>query len=174
MDRVASRLATRRTCYPLYCLLFTMPGCPPSTTAASGASAGERRNGSDRELRPALELAPGPLQAPHPACPRCSPGWPASAAPAARCAAATTGQLHVAGEQLAFCRRREGELAVVAVNAADRPASLELHLPPEAAAACAAAGRLADALQEGWSTPVRDGRLAVELPAAGARVLLGG
>ncbi len=168
VNRVASTLRRPEHLAPLYTLLFTMPGVPSLYYGSEWGIGGLKRDGSDRALRPALEPPRTGMEVPRPEL----PALIARLARARRSSRAlrrgSYRPLHVSGEQLAFCRQAEGELAVAAVNAADRPVTLELQLPPGAGATL-----LADALQPG-AVPVRGGRLSVELPANGGRVLVCG
>ena len=53
---VASALKKRAQLYPLYCLLFTMPGVPSIYYGSEWGLEGQKQHGSDRPLRPNLNL----------------------------------------------------------------------------------------------------------------------
>jgi len=52
VDRVASRLDNYSHLYPLYCLLFTVPGIPSIYYGSEFAVKGEKKSGDDSPLRP--------------------------------------------------------------------------------------------------------------------------
>ncbi len=160
VDRVASKLDRLEHLYPLYCLLFTMPG-PPSVYYGSERGARARKDaGSDWALRPSLGEA------------LASGGAPDLETAIARLAALRSSsralsrgdyrELHVRSECLAFRREHGGESAIVAVNASSAPVSLELQ----------AEGLWKDALNGGACHHAAGGRLTLELPPTWARVLL--
>jgi len=73
--------------------------------------------------------------------------------------------LWVDHQQFAFLRQAEGEQVIVAVNAADAPATLPLKLP------FSGSGYLEDLLDPSARFPVQGDRAAVQVPACGARIL---
>jgi glycosidase len=165
VDRVASRLKDPAQLYPLYCLLFGMPGVPSIYYGSEWGLTGQRRPGDDSPLRPCLDLTTAAAAAPHPDLPRAIARLAAARKSSPALMVGDYRQLQVSAEQLAFLRRAEGESVVVAVNAAAAPLQLELSLPVHAA-------RAVDLLNPGESFPVRDGRLAVDpLPPRWARWL---
>lgn len=56
VNRVASQLKKRQHLYPLYALLFTMPGIPSIYYGSEWGISGQRNTYSDQALRPALNL----------------------------------------------------------------------------------------------------------------------
>ena len=74
-------------------------------------------------------------------------------------------QLHVAREQFAFIRRDPASAIVVAVNAADRPAEIKLRIPD------IANGQLIDALNNGESFSIINGRCAIPVPPCRGHIL---
>jgi len=169
VDRVASLLREPEHLYPLYCLLFTIPGIPSIYYGSEWGLQGRKAPGSDRALRPSLELERMSRDAPRP---ELAPAIGRLARIRSRSAALRYGgyrQLQVSHEQLAFLRHWQGEAALVAVNAAGQPARLELKTPAEARAAEAA--RWTDALDPSVSFAARGGTLEVEVPPRGARIL---
>ena len=166
VDRAASILKNAAHLYPLYLLLFTMPGMPSIYYGSEWGAQGKRTSHSDKLLRPSIEtLTQGTRNLEltayiqHLATIR-------KATPAL-----TTGdyqQLHVAPQQLAFLRRAEGQSAVVALNAADQPAALELHLPD------GGDYQVQDVLND-ESFSIVNGILRLEsVPAYGGRILISG
>lgn len=168
VDRVASLLGEPAHLYPLYALLFTIPGVP-SIYYGSEWGIGGRKGADDAPLRPRLTLPAAQAQAPHPDL---APTIARLAAMRHRVPALRHGdytQLLVAHEQLAFARRAGEQTAIVAVNAAATPARLDLP-----AAGLPEGASLGDALEAGAAAQVRGGRVAVEVPPRWARVLVRG
>ncbi|MBN1679957.1 MAG: alpha-glucosidase C-terminal domain-containing protein [Anaerolineae bacterium] len=157
VNRVASSLTNPADLYPLYCLLFTMPGVPSIYYGSEWGIAGEKSNGSDRALRPALEL--GDMNRSNP-----QPGLPAALARLARTRRAVEalryGDYHELckdHEQLVFVRQANGSRVVVIVNASDQPVALDLDLSAWGGA------ELVDVLNDGGDVfPVRGGRARVD------------
>jgi cyclomaltodextrinase len=168
VDRVASSLRDPEKLYPLYCLLFTMPGVPSLYYGSEWGIGGKKTHGSDRALRPSLELELVGRESAH-------AGLAAAIARLAKTRAASRAlrrggyrQLFVDAEQMAFERRFEGETAIVAVNAAPQPAALELPVPGEGSTASG----FTDALNGGERFQAVSGRLRLEVPSRWARVLV--
>lgn len=166
VNRVASRLARHAQLYPLYCLLFTIPGVPSIYYGSEWGIEGTREQGDDRALRPSLNLEEfagnGPQQM--------LAGFVGRLArirhdlPALR--HGTYRQLHVSHEQLAFARETQGQLVLVVVNSADLPARLEIQVPGHVS-------RLSDALNIGEGFEARGGRARIEdVPANWGRILV--
>ena len=66
VNRVASNLKKAAHLYPLYCLLFTMPGVPSIYYGSEWGLEGRRTPHSDRMLRPQLDLPEMAPRAPQP------------------------------------------------------------------------------------------------------------
>ena len=165
VNRVASVLHKAEHLYPLYCLLFTMPGVPSIYYGSEWGLTGMKNNGSDAPLRPALDLAAIRQQAPQPgladAISRLS--HLRQRAPALR--RGNYRQLFVGHEQLAFSRQVNDELVIVLVNASDTPVEVNLEVNP------ALGGRLIDLLDAGEPIAVSGQKVQVVVPACWGRVL---
>lgn len=168
VNRIASTLRNPAHLYPLYLLLFTMPGVPSVYAGSEWGLQGMKTNGDDRPLRPALA---SPAEA-------AALGSQQDLAPAiARFAAIRRGSvalrlggyrpLHVASEQFAFEREQQGERVVVAVNAAGTAVQVDIPLTQ------AGSSTFEDALEPGASFHVRRNRLHLELSACWGRILIG-
>jgi glycosidase len=164
-DRVASRLGDTRLLYPLYLLLFTMPGVPSIYYGSEWGMRGERKPGDDSPVRQAIDLSAGPSMG----------AEPALAGSIERLASIRSGstalrrgsyrQLLVAAEQLGFVREVDGESVVVLLNAAARPVEVAVPAPRD--------GEWHDLLGSGTFTAV-GGVLRAELPASWGLVLRAG
>ena len=153
VNRVASNLTDPADLYPLYCLLFTMPGVPSIYYGSEWGLAGARTEYSDAVLRPNLDLADMTAHPPHP---ELAPAITRLAHLRRSSPALQSGdyrQLALDHEHLAFVRQTPEETVLVVVNAAARPFRLDLPLD-------GLAGRRAvDLLDPGQPIPVRGGRL---------------
>ncbi|MGE5353606.1 MAG: alpha-amylase family glycosyl hydrolase [Syntrophothermus sp.] len=166
VNRVASVIKNPVHMYPLYCLLFTMPGVPSVYYGSEWAVKGRKHSGSDDQLRPSLNLADftdGHTPELSKALSRLSQLRHSSKA--LRHGDYT--QIHVSMQQFAFMRRSENETAVVVLNSSDKTVSLELNIPSLSDAS------FKDALNGGEVFHVRSGKLVIDnLYPAWARVLL--
>ncbi|TVQ23797.1 MAG: hypothetical protein EA383_13300 [Spirochaetaceae bacterium] len=130
VDRAASVLTNPAHLFPLYGMLFTIPGSPSVYYGGEFGLDGSKASGGDAELRPAwsdvlsqVDGQPTPETA----------GLPAFihelASVRERSVALCLGDLkpiHVDHEQMVWLRRTDSEAVLVAVNAAADPVTLEL------------------------------------------------
>lgn len=154
VDRVASRLSDPAHLYPLYCLLFAMPGVPSIYYGSEWGIQGRKSNGSDAPLRPCLDLDAA-ARLPHREL----------AETIARLARIRLGspalkygdyrQLDVRHEQLAFARQAGDQCVLVLVNAAAQPAAFRIPVP-------ARGSRLVDLLNGGDAFPIANGQATVD------------
>jgi glycosidase len=166
VDRVASRLKDPAMLFPLYALLFTMPGVPSIYYGSEWGIRGQRTKTSDAELRPTLDLDQSMREAP-------VPGLPAAITKLAHLRLSMPAlrqgdyrQLHVGPEQFAFLREAPGARAIVVLSSAATPAALELRVPFRDGT------RLEDRLNPGESFEVRGGKARLDpLHPRWARVL---
>lgn len=165
VDRIASTLRHPPHLFPLHILLFTMPGVPAIYYGSEWAMGGRKAAHSDAPLRPAIASPDSAGGLDHPL-----------ASAIARLARLRAGlaalrhgdyqPLHVASEQLAFARVHGGERVIVALNAAEQPATIRVGVP-------GGDGVLVDVLNGNERFPVRAGRAVIEaVPANWGRVLV--
>jgi cyclomaltodextrinase len=165
VDRVASKLVDPAHLYPLYLLLFTMPGVPSIYYGSEWGLEGQRTAHSDSALRPCLDLAEMQCTTAHP---RLADDLARLAAlrqslPALRYGNYT--QLNVASQQFAFSRATQEQTVVVLLNASNTPVPLEVAVPAEYNLAV-------DMLNQDECFSIQNGRLRVEaVPAGWGRVL---
>jgi glycosidase len=162
VDRAATSLVDPAHLYPLYCLLFSMPGIPSVYYGSEWGLAGKRSQHSDEALRPSLALD---NQGPHP---ELAQAIARLSALHKTCPALHSGgyqELHISPEQLAFLRSHPQGEVVVAINAAKEPATLDLRLPVQT-------GSLHDLLNPGSSFAIHNGTARIDpVPGGWARVL---
>ncbi|MBN1873990.1 MAG: alpha-glucosidase C-terminal domain-containing protein [Anaerolineae bacterium] len=156
VDRVASSLQNPAHLYPLYCLLFTMPGVPSIYYGSEWGMAGKKDNGSDTALRPYLDLATMIQTGPHPELvgtleklSRIRHTSPALKYGEYR-------QVYVNHEQLAFARYTSEEAILVVLNAAEQPVSLTLDAPFRNGTS------LTDLLKPGETFPIHNGKVHLD------------
>jgi cyclomaltodextrinase len=129
VNRVASNLKNAAHLYPLYCLLFSMPGVPSIYYGSEWGLEGKRKNGSDKPLRPYLNLAAMAQSTPHPDLARVISRLSQIRRDSPALRYGDYQQLFVAHEQLAFARQTTDECVVVLLNAADKPCACDLDVP---------------------------------------------
>ena len=129
VNRVASLLHKTEHLYPLYCLLFTMPGIPSIYYGSEWGIYGEKSNNNDAALRPSLDLAFVRNNAVNKdLCQTIT----ALAAIRRSSQALTRGdylQLSLTHEQFSFRRNFYGDEMVVLVNSAAHSAGFDITLP---------------------------------------------
>lgn len=165
VNRVASMVSDPAHLYPLYCLLFTMPGVPAIYYGSEWGIAGQKSNGSDRDVRPRLDLTIA-HDTPHP---ELAPTIARLAQIRRQSPALKYGayrQTYVDHEQLAFVRQFQEARVLVTVNAAAQPATIPLTIPE------IAGHHLVDLLNPGeafWSSAGQT--LTIPVPSYWARIL---
>ena len=164
VNRVASILKNPAHLYPLYVLLMTMPGVPSIYYGSEGGIEGRKAPGTDAPLRPPLDPATLPNQAPHPELFALIESLIAIRLRHAAIRRGDYAQLQVAREQFAFIRRDATSAIVVAVNAADHPVEIPLRIPDIANA------QLIDVLNDG-NFGIAGGRCVLRLDACSGRIL---
>jgi glycosidase len=167
VDRAASLLASPRLLYPLYALLFTMPGIPSLYYGSEFGARGKKAADSDKALRPSIEALES--ERPEPDLARAIFRLAAlrKSLPALRRGGYR--ELLVKPKQFVFARECAEGWAIVALNADDKPVELEFALPFPAC-------RLRDELeaqnrQGGELFEARGGKLRLTLHPSWARVL---
>jgi cyclomaltodextrinase len=161
-DRVAGLLRQTRLLYPLYLLLFTMPGVPSIYYGSEWGLNDKRRAGDDAPVRPAIDLAAGPSLGAEPALAGAIGRLALLRSGSAALRRGSYGQLHVAAEQLGFVREFDGESVVVLLNAAEQAVELAVPAPRD--------GEWHDLLN-GGSVEAAGGVLRTDVPAGWGRVL---
>ncbi|MFW5788911.1 MAG: alpha-amylase family glycosyl hydrolase [Spirochaetota bacterium] len=164
VDRVASRLATEDHLFPLYAILWTMPGIPSVYYGSEYGIRGRKDHG-DSALRPAA----GQIRPERPELARYLRELNEARASSAALRTGAFRLLGVDSATLMFVRTSPdgstsagGETVLVAVNADPEPT--QLVVPPEAR------GRY-ECLFGGGLVTVETGSALLDVPARGARVL---
>ena len=161
-DRIASKLREPDHLFPVYQLLFTLPGIPSVYYGSEWGIQGARTRESDEALRPALSLKDmeqktGPITDHIAALARIHRDNP-------ELHDGTYKELLLTNRQYAFGRLGENTMILSAVNNDSQPAVLSIPVPFPASQAI----NLLDA--EAPSIPVENGRLSVTLPPSGGAI----
>ncbi len=174
VNRAASVLKNPAHLPVLYTLLFSSPGIPSLYYGSEWGLRGEKRDGSDAALRPAIrETADHGRWSGVPA--ECAPATDSGALEkrvrslvglrknSAALARGSYRQVHLASEQFAFVRETVGEKALVAVNSSSGRATLWIHERGD--------WTDTDAAADG-SYREHGERIEIELPPYGCRILI--
>ncbi|NLN70638.1 MAG: alpha-amylase [Chloroflexi bacterium] len=164
VDRVASKLKDEQHLYPLYLLLFTIPGIPSIYYGSEWGIQGLKGEHTDAPLRPKLDLD----------ALRNHPAHPALAGVIAKLGKIRVGSpalrhgdfktLFINHQQFAFRRRVADETVLVILNSDLQEISLNLTLPD-------AQGEFFDLLNPGEVFTLYEGSLQVPVPPAWGRIL---
>jgi glycosidase len=166
VNRVASTLRNPAHLYPLYALLLTMPGVPSIYYGSEWGLGGTKQPGDDSPLRPALTLADMNHHAPHPSLLKAIQRFARIRHERHALRYGNYQQVLVAHEQFAFSRHSDQDYVVVAVNAANAPARLNLPLQlPNGS-------QLVDLLEPMHTFPSQNGAVWVDVPSCWARILV--
>ncbi len=156
VNRVASRLKKPEHLYPLYCLLFTMPGVPSIYYGSEWGIEGEKRNGDDGPLRPHLNLATVSQTSRHKDLSNVISQLSRIRRSSEALKHGDYLQLTVRHEQLAFARKTSNECVIVLVNSADQPSSLRVPIPVNHG------NQLVDILNPGESYQIFEGKAEID------------
>ena len=164
VDRVASKLGDPGLLYPLYLLLFTMPGIPSIYYGSEWGIKGQKQGWSDAPLRPALDLNHSRKAGPQPdlqwdiqRLARLRKSYPSLRLGDYR-------QVLVKPRQFAFQRQVGQETIVIALNSDQETARVDLPLNQPT-------GTLVDVLNGNEKFDIIQGQVQMSLPRKWGRVL---
>lgn len=153
VDRIASKLNVKQNLFPVYTLLYTLPGIPSVYYGGEWGIEGRKEGGNDDPLRPKIvleEMQDTPLTEHirvlgklHKENPELSQG--------------RYRELVLTNRQYAFARILDNQAVITAVNNDENPAYLSIPLPLEAQTCKNAV--------TGEEIEARDGRIQLELGA---------
>jgi len=162
VDRLMSKLNNKDHIYPVYTLLYTLPGIPSIYYGSEWGIEGRKQGANDDGMRPRLELSKMQEENEHPkltahikALGELRKGNEALADGKYR-------ELVLTNRQYAFARILGDQAVVVAVNNDEAPAKMSVPVP--------VAGRCEDAFT-GEELIAEGGRLNLELNACGSMVI---
>jgi glycosidase len=164
VDRVASKLQDPGLLYPLYLLLFTMPGIPSIYYGSEWGIKGQKQGWSDAPLRPALDLNHIRTAGPQPDL-----LWDIQRLAKLRkefpsLQSGDYQQVLVKPRQFAFQRQLEQETIVIALNSDQKTARVDLPMSQPS-------GTLVDVLNGNERFVIHQGRVQMSLPGKWGRVL---
>jgi glycosidase len=164
VNRVASQLQKPAHLYPLYGLLYTMPGIPSLYYGSEWGIRGERTPQNDKMLRPALRLSQMQNTAPEPALVASLKRFAElrRQLPALRYGAYS--ERFVAHQQLVFERHFAEQQIMVALNADDTCPEIRLH--------GIAGRRLRDVLNADQSFQIHDGTVTFDIYPNWLRIMV--
>ena len=129
VDRIASKLNITGHIYPVYTLLFTLPGIPSIYYGSEWGIQGKKVGGNDDPLRPAVDLKQALKAVPDPVL----LDWIKTLGRIRKEQNALINgryqELLLTNRQYAFARLLEEECVLVAVNNDEKEASLSIRLP---------------------------------------------
>jgi len=164
VDRVASQLKSPSHLYPLYMLLFTMPGIPSIYYGSEWGIQGIKENWSDSPLRPALDLEKMPDNAPHPDLVNTIRRLAETRHQSEPLRYGSYHQIFVDHQQFAFSREYNGQTILVVLNSAPEEVSINLNLPWPI-------GTLVDLHDHDQTFKVNAGSAQVNIPSSWGRIL---
>lgn len=164
VDRVASKLKSASLLYPLYMLLFTMPGMPSIYYGSEWGMEGIKQGWSDSPLRPALDLENLPGNVPHPDLANSIRRLAEIRHRVEPLRYGNYRQIYVNHQQFVFSREYSQEVVVVALNSAHKEVKIDLHLPWQS-------GALVDLNDQYQSFQINDGSAQVKIPSSWGRIL---
>jgi glycosidase len=165
VNRIASQLDNQTHLYPLYLLLFTMPGIPSIYYGSEWGIEGKKTYGSDISLRPSLDLSGLQNKSPHPNLTRIIRKLSEIRKQLPALQIGSFQVVHVGNEQLAFSREAKGQTVLVVLNSAFKPVTLEIPAPVQH-------GTMKDWINSNEHFQVKDARIQLNLPPAWGRILM--
>ena len=164
VDRVASRLTDERHLYPLYMLLYSMPGIPSVYYGSEWGIKGVKDDHTDAPLRPSLDLHRMNTHSPQPDLATVIRQLASIRHQTAALRLGDFTTLHVDHQQFAFVRQFQDESIIVAINSAFQDAELELAVP-------AGGHAFMDLLERGVTYHAHEGRIQISIPPAWGRII---
>ncbi|MGS0525837.1 alpha-amylase family glycosyl hydrolase [Zobellia nedashkovskayae] len=165
VNRAASTLKKPEHLFPLYLLLFTLPGIPAIYYGSEWGFEGKKTAHSDDLLRPRVKLNDLGRQAKHP---KLLDAIKQFIEVQKNCKALVNGSyetLLVTNEQLAFFRKNTYKTIVVIVNASTKVANVNIDLKG------LPLGVYTDLLNAGYTSTSNKTALSIEVPSCWGRIL---
>ncbi len=153
INRSASIIKNQAHLYPMYALLFTMPGIPSLYYGSEWAIKGKKNKWSDQALRPNINLGDSNKNK------ELAQAINKFSLIRKTSSALLHGEyleLHVGNEHFAFARMTNNEYVIIILNSSDKPKSLEIHIPH------INNGKLNDLLNTGDTFYIRNNYLKIE------------
>lgn len=165
VDRAASALQEPAHLYPMYLLLFTLPGIPAIYNGSEWGFEGKITNGKHDALRPEINLNNFDEQAKHPLLLEAIQRFTALRSSAVCLQVGRYQEVQVRKEQLVFIRATDTSFMICMANASRH--SVPLKIPVQGYTAT----HYKDLLNPEDTYEVKDGFLHLEVPSCWGRVL---
>ena len=157
VNRAATILNNPCHLYPLYGLLFTVPGVPSVYYGSEWGIEGKKENGSDRNLRPFLDLKNMEEKSPHPDLLKAIKKFTSIRKKEPALCYGSYKELYLSSEQIVFAREKDEECIIIGVNSSDKKIDLNLNVPQYSGKT------LIDLLNKGEEYKVIEGRAAIHI-----------
>ena len=165
VNRIASQLKNPAHLYPLYALLFCMPGIPSIYYGSEWAVPGKRSPKSDSDLRPALSLSSMHAQSLKPELINTIQRFSGLRQQIPALHQGSYRQELVQAQQLAFWRETESQKVLVVINAANEAINLpSLNVPDDK--------KWYDPFQTQEQTEIREDGIHLAIPANWLRMIV--
>ena len=165
VDRVASTLDCTAHLYPLYILLFTLPGVPSLYYGSEWGIEGKKLHGDDSPLRPTIDIAAATATAKESPLYRVINRLIATRKQLEPLRKGTYTTLLTASEQYCFSRQYEQTSAIVCVNAQMEPSQVRFPVPYDNGTV------FTDTLNGDETFRVENGHLSVRVSSCWGRIL---
>lgn len=165
VERAASVLLEPAHLYPLYFLLFTLPGIPAIYYGSEWGFEGEIRNGKHHKLRPKVNLKNVSALAKHPILIDSIKRFTSLRSAASSLIEGSYHELFVSTEQLVFARATKNDFVICIVNASREMISLDIPLQQYEAKS------YTDLLNAEFKVTSHNSILSLEVPSCWGRVL---
>lgn len=164
VNRIGSTLVRREYIYPLYAILFTMPGEPSIYYGSEWGIEGKKANNSDVPLRPELNLEEVEKNAPYKDLPDVIAKYGKIRLDSKAIQKGSYKQVLINNKYFAFQRKYEDDCIIVAVNLDEVPVYADINLENDGS-------ELADLFNEGSKFAVNNRRAHIDIPAFGVRIM---
>lgn len=164
VDRIASKLNVPGHIYPVYTLLFTLPGIPSIYYGSEWGIRGRKEGGNDDPLRPAVDLEAALKNIPDPGLLEWIRTLGKIHMEQSALADGSYQELFLTNRQYAFARVLDGKGVVVAVNNDDKEAELYIREP--------FGGREYVSLLDGKTREVQNGNIVLRLEPDESEILV--
>ena len=163
VDRIMSKLNNKEHVYPVYTLLYTLPGIPSVYYGSEWGIEGKKQGANDDGMRPRLELAEMEMKNEHPELTAHIKALGELRKGNEVLADGKYRELLLTNRQYAFARILGDRAVIVAVNNDESPASMSIPMPVSA--------DICTDVFTGETLKAEGGRLNIELDACGSKIV---
>lgn len=164
VNRIGSTLVKREYIYPLYAILYTMPGIPSIYYGSEWGIEGKKTNTSDAPLRPELDLDYMNENAPYKDLPEIIATYGEIRLNSKALQKGSYKQVLINNKHFVFQRQYEDECIIVAVNLDEAAVYVDINLDCDGA-------ELVDLFNQGSKFELNNRRTHMDIPAFGVRIM---